>query len=87
METLISLNPNEIFRLPAGSRWECIGGAGWLTQHGTDIALRCGSRIAIDDRAGAVIEALGGPIRLRLAEPVAPYPLLRRVAKVVQHGI
>lgn len=87
METLISLNPNEIFRLPAGSRWECVGGTGWLTQHGADIALRCGSHIVIDDRAGAVVEALGGPIRLRLAEPGASYPLLRRFTRLAQHGI
>ncbi|MBI3144924.1 MAG: hypothetical protein HYZ18_06580 [Pseudogulbenkiania sp.] len=87
METLISLNPNEIVRLPAGSRWECVGGAGWLTQRGEDIALQCGSRIVVDDHAGAVIEALGGPIRLRLAEPGAPYPLLRRFARLAQHGI
>jgi hypothetical protein len=66
METLISLSPNELFRLPAGSRWECVGGSGWLTQAGEDIAVQCGNRIEVTDRQGALIEALGGQIRLRL---------------------
>ena len=68
METLISLNPNEVFRLPAGSRWECVGGSGWLSQQGEDFAVQCGHTIEVNDRHGALIEALGGQIRLRLQQ-------------------
>jgi hypothetical protein len=66
METLISLSPNELFRLPVGTRWECVGGSGWLTQGGDDVTVQCGNRIEVTDRQGALIEALGGQIRLRL---------------------
>lgn len=75
METLISLNPNEVFRLPAGSRWECVGGTGWLTQQGEDITVQCGSRIAVSDNNGALIEAIGGQIRLRLKPEDIKSPL------------
>ncbi|KZE30289.1 hypothetical protein EV683_1252 [Crenobacter luteus] len=72
MHTQVSLNPGEVVRLPAGSRWECVGGFGWLTQHGQDVKLRCGFALDVGDPAGAVVEALGGPLQLRLAETTAP---------------
>lgn len=75
METLICLNPNEAFRLPAGTQWSCVGGAGWLSQHGTDIIVRLGSRIDVDRHQDAVIEALGGPIHLQLQAAAAKTPL------------
>ncbi len=82
METLICLNPNELFRLPAGSRWECVGGAGWLTQLGEDIAVQCGHAIDVTDRQGALIEALGGPIRLRLKQQDSKQPLIGLVSRL-----
>ncbi|RXZ45412.1 hypothetical protein [Crenobacter cavernae] len=73
MNTQLSLNPNEVIRLPAGSRWECVGGIGWLTQHGQDVKLRCGFAVDVTDPAGAVVEAMGGALQLRLSDsaPVA----------------
>jgi len=76
METLIRLNPNEAFRLPAGSQWHCVGGAGWLTQHGEDVIVHLGCRIAVDRHQDAVIEALGGPIHLQLQASATKNPLI-----------
>lgn len=82
METLISLNAYEVFRLPANSQWECVGGAGWLSQQGEDIIVQCGSRITVDKHQDAVIEALGGQqIRLQLLVEPAKNPLAQLFAR------
>ncbi|MCW3479817.1 hypothetical protein OL229_09645 [Neisseriaceae bacterium JH1-16] len=85
METVILLQPDELLRLPAHSQWECIGGAGWLSQRGLDITVLCGSCLDIDDPRGALIEAIGGPVRLRRRSE-AVTPLLSRWLRRLGHA-